>query len=135
MVQPKIDIPAGMDDPSEAAAVELLDRELIQELTGDYGVEILDELRESLAVEGRQGLARLTTAIEQGSAEDARDALHAVRGAGLSVGCAVFGLEAQRLEHAAKEGVVPSAQDAAAVGTLLERSLEALAAICAAGDS
>lgn len=127
--------PVGSAAAADGAAEGLLDRDLLAELAGDFGAEMLDELRLSLDQEGRQGLAAVAEAVGAGDAGDAAAQLHAVRGAGLSVGCAAFGAEAGRLELAAKSGVLPGAGELAALGQLFERSLAAFAAYAAeAGD-
>lgn len=117
--------------PETAADAGLLDTDLLGEMASDFGAEMLDELRLSFEQEARQAFAALAEAVRADDAEEAAAQLHAVRGAGLAIGCAAFGAAAQQHELAAKAGTVPGAGAVTGLEDLLARSLSALAAYAA----
>ncbi|MEM9145902.1 MAG: Hpt domain-containing protein [Pseudomonadota bacterium] len=114
------------DGAETDTAKPILDHEMVGELVEDYGADMLDELRMSLKSEGTQLVDALMVDAQESNAQDAAAHLHAIRGAGLSVGCATLGAFCQRLEVAAKGGVAPSADDVAELSSLLEQSVVAL---------
>lgn len=106
----------------------LIDLELVGVLLGDFGVDLIGEIAESLVHESE---GALTSLAASGDPVEAGSLLHFMRGSALNCGLTAFAAHCERLEAQAKAGTLPSAADVAALAGCFTASRDNLTILVA----
>lgn len=102
----------------------LVDLAFFEEIHGDFGTDLLRELKGNLELETEEAFEDLDRYAATGDCAGCAQKLHFLRGAAINLGLAYFAEHCQRLEAASYAGDVPSASARAALRSILIGSLE-----------